>query len=79
MSNVEMPRTPVESSNIKSIGFDKNTLQVEFTNGAVYNYTPITEDCYKELMSAESKGEYFYQNIRKNENVTLTKVKPKLK
>ena len=55
-----MDRTPVVSSNIKSIGYDSNSkiLEVEFTNMSVYRYYEVPEDVYEELMAAESKGSY---------------------
>lgn len=69
-----MTRTPVQSSNIKSIGYDPSRLmlEVEFvppkskpdSSGAVWRYTPVREEIYNELMSAESIGSYFAKNIK---------------
>ena len=61
-----MQRTPVESSQIASVGFDKagGILEVEFNNSAVYQYSGVTEDQYRELMSAASPGKYLNANIK---------------
>jgi hypothetical protein len=63
-----MNRTEISSSNIKSVGYDKQTriLEVEFNNNQVYQYYDVEDRVFSELMSAESKGKYFYENIRKN-------------
>ncbi len=61
---------------IKSIGFDHNinTLEVEFNNGKVYEYSPITQMGYNELMSANSVGSFFAKNIKGNPSVTFKEV-----
>lgn len=60
-----MIRTPVKSGNIRSIGFENGAMQIEFTNGKVYNYTgPKAKAHYDGIMQAESKGSYFYKHIR---------------
>lgn len=61
-----MNRTPVISSNVASIGYDTNTmmLEVEFTNGSVYQYFDVPETEYEALISASSVGKYLNQNIK---------------
>lgn len=61
-----MKRTPVESSNISSIGYDEgsSTLEIEFNNGTVYQYFDVPESVYKGIMEAGSKGQYFAQHIK---------------
>lgn len=64
-----MERTPVQSSNIKSVGFepgedDEGTLEIEFTNGKVYQYKNVPAQVHAELMEAESVGGYFHRSIR---------------
>jgi hypothetical protein len=61
-----MNRTPVTSSNVASIGYDANTmtLEVEFTNGSVYQYFDVPETEYQALVSASSVGTYLNQNIK---------------
>ena len=61
-----MKRTPVKSSNIKSIGYDgkTSTLEIEFSQGAVYQYLGVPEEEHIALMQASSKGKYFIANIK---------------
>jgi hypothetical protein len=61
-----MKREFVKSSNIKSIGYDVNLkiLEVEFYQSGIYQYLDVPENLYKELMSALSKGSFFYSRIK---------------
>lgn len=61
-----MKRQDVDSSMLASVGYDAKTqtLEVEFNNGGVYQYFDVEEEVYKNLLSAESIGSYFYHNIR---------------
>ena len=62
-----MQRTPVSSSNLRSVGYDPetSTLEVEFMHGGVYSYSNVPASEYNGLMSASSHGSYFNANIRK--------------
>ena len=62
-----MNRTPVTSSNLKSVGYDaaSSTLEVEFLHGGIYQYSNVPESRYSGLMGASSHGEYFDANIKK--------------
>jgi len=61
-----MYRKKVESSNLASIGYDKENeiLEIEFNHGGVYQYFGVPEEEYEALISADSHGSYFYHNIR---------------
>ncbi len=61
-----MDRTPVISSSIASIGYDRtsHTLEVEFTSGNTYQYFGVPEQMHSEFMVAPSKGGYFNEKIR---------------
>jgi KTSC domain len=60
-----MKRQSVSSSNIRSIGFENNAMEIEFTNGRVYRYTgPRVREHYDALMSAESVGKHFAAHVR---------------
>lgn len=61
-----MIRQPVSSSNLQSIGYDpvSRTLEVEFTNGSIYQYTGVSTTIYQELMAASSHGTYFARYVR---------------
>jgi hypothetical protein len=57
----------VESSMIKEVGYDAATqiMTIKFEkNDATYQYKGVSEDVYKALMAAESKGKYFLENIK---------------
>lgn len=62
-----MERTPVSSSTVASIGYDKSTstLEVEFNNGSIYQYYSVPEDTYVALINASSHGKYLNQNIKR--------------
>jgi hypothetical protein len=62
-----MERKAVESSQIKSIGYDARTktLEVEFAaDGSVYRYALVPAAMYKSLMEAKSIGGYFSMMIK---------------
>lgn len=58
--------TPVVSSNIKAIFYDKNndTLAVKFLDDDVYEYSDVPSAIYSAFLIAPSKGRFFHQNIR---------------
>lgn len=60
------PRLPVASSMINSVGYDAETqtLDVEFKDGRVYSYGGVPQSEYDNMMSAQSVGKYFAQNIK---------------
>lgn len=60
-------RRPVESSLIRSVGYDvaSSVLEIEFAeHGRVYEYFDVPLSVYSELMAAESKGAYFNDRIK---------------
>lgn len=61
-----MYRTPVTSSNIRSIGYDPQSavLEVEFTSGDVYRYFNVPERLHRELMNASSHGRFLNEYIK---------------
>jgi len=65
-----MQRESVDSSNIKSVGYDSEAsiLEVEFKRGAIYQYAGVPSSVYEELMSAKSAGKYFAAHIAKTYN-----------
>lgn len=52
--------TPVESSQIESIGYDAATriLYVKFKRGGLYRYLEVPVEVYDRFMAAPSKGIY---------------------
>ena len=61
-----MNRTPVKSSNIRSIGYDpgENVLEIEFSTGSVYQYLAVPSSVHANFMRASSKGSFFASQIR---------------
>lgn len=51
-----MQRQYVSSSRMRSVGWENNTLEIEFPDGAVYQYHGVTESEYREFMSSSSLG-----------------------
>lgn len=62
----EIDRTPVHSSNVASIGYDKHSqiLEVEFHNGSIYHYFKVPEYLFDGLMGASSHGKYLNVHIK---------------
>ena len=55
---------PVQSTAIRSVGYDGYTLTVEFHNGRVYDHPGLPYSVYEALMRAPSKGAFYNRNIR---------------
>ncbi len=72
-----MNRIPVDSSNIKSIGYDENEqiLEIEFRGEAIWQYRNVPLTIWLELESAPSKGKYFQSQIRERFSSTAYRVK----
>lgn len=61
-----MLREVVDSSSLRSVGYDASTstLEVEFHNGRVYHYRPVPKEMWRSLRQAKSKGQYFQALVR---------------
>lgn len=61
-----MQRQYVESSNLRSVGYDAEheILEIEFKSGSVYQYYNVPAAVYAGLLSASSKGQYHSQSIK---------------
>ena len=61
-----MERTPVNSSNLASVGYDLEslTLEIEFNHGGTYQYYDVPDHIHAELMGAGSLGSYFHHSIK---------------
>ena len=62
-----MERQHVSSSNLKAVGYDAatKTLEIEFLNGGLYQYSSLPQSIYDGLMAASSHGQYFDSHIKK--------------
>jgi len=59
---------PIVSTNIDSVFYDeeKEMLHVIFKKGMLhYAYEDVPKSVYEDFMNAESKGQYFARNIKK--------------
>ena len=65
-----MKRKSVESSNLRSVGYDEFllVLEIEFKSGAVYRYYGVPSEVHDELINAESVGKYFNANVKSKYN-----------
>jgi hypothetical protein len=61
-----MERVPVESTLLRSVGYDpvSGTLELELRRGRIYQYFEVDEDVLRELLAADSKGRYFNAFIK---------------
>jgi hypothetical protein len=59
-------REVVESSSLRSIGYDRKTriLEVEFASGGIYRYDDVPAELWSELRQSPSKGKFFQECIR---------------
>lgn len=51
-----MQRYPVSSSRIANVGWSNNTMEVQFHNGAVYQYHGVSETEYRNFLHSPSLG-----------------------
>lgn len=58
-----MEMIKVDSSNVKSIGWDKDQLYVEYSGGT-YIYENVAKEVFDKLMLAESKGKFMVSEIK---------------
>jgi hypothetical protein len=58
-----MEMIPVESSNIVAVGFEDNTLYVQYPVG-LYAYDDVDEKTFNNLLNAESKGKFMNMYVK---------------
>lgn len=58
-----MNRRPVSSSNIASIGWEDDALEIEFRSGHIYVYQNVPELEWQRAVGADSPGKYVAANI----------------
>lgn len=51
-----MYRYPVNSSRISSVGWENNTLEIGFRDGAVYQYHNVSQNEYLNFINSPSLG-----------------------
>ena len=74
-----MRRQPVDSTAIAKVGYSKrrHILEIEFANGAVYRYLDVSPSVYHDLMSAESRAQFYDFNIKGK--YSSVRVRPRIK
>lgn len=62
----KIPLTEVSSSNIAAYGYDlaRKWLDVQFVSGDIWRYPGVSFDLAERFSEAESKGKFFYANIK---------------
>lgn len=70
-----MERKKVSSSSIRSVGYDDRNrlLEVEFSDGRITQYSGVSAEVHRRLMSAPSIVSYFRDNVE--ESFTAKRVK----
>ena len=53
----------MHSSIIRSVGWQRGVLEVEFKNGWIYRYFDVGIDLYRGMLTADSVGSYFKTEI----------------
>ena len=82
---MDITLTPVESSQIASIGYDatSKTLAIQFRNkkgvGNVYHYSNVPADVHQAFVAAESKGRFFGATIKDNTDFPYRKIEAEQK
>jgi hypothetical protein len=67
---LDIPLTPVQSSQIHAIGYDaaSSTLRVQFKSaagaGSVYDYPGVPAETHANFLKAESVGKFFGANVK---------------
>ena len=68
MMCIIMIRQPVDSSNLRSVGYDEQqkNLEIEFNSGGIYQYSNVPNEIYIGLMNSPSKGTFHHRFIKNN-------------
>jgi hypothetical protein len=61
-------RSKVSSSKIRSVGYDERarTLEVEHSDGSVYQYTGVSQEVHRRLMAAPSVVSFYQDRIEED-------------
>ena len=68
MDILRMRMTRIDSSAIARVGYDaaKHILRLEYRSGRIYDYFDVPPKKHKDLLSAESPGEFVNLEIKPN-------------
>ena len=59
-------KTAVQSSNIKEVGWENDTLEISFHGSGTYRAEGVPKSVYDGLVAAKSVGKYFHSNVKNN-------------
>ena len=70
-----MDRKKVSSSSIRAVGYDERNrvLEVEFSDGRITQFSGVSAEVHRRLMSAPSIVSYFRDNVE--ESFAATRVR----
>jgi len=63
-----MERKRVNSSKIRAVGYDEKsmTMEVEMSNGEVWQYTKVYPEVYRRFMAAPNPTSFFQDKIEED-------------
>ena len=63
-----MERRKVSSSKIRSVGYDERArvLEVEHSDGSVYQYTGVSQEVHRRMMAAPSIVSFYQDKIEED-------------
>ena len=63
-----MQRKRVSSSKLRAVGYDEKTmtLEIEFSNGQVYQYVKVYPEVYRRFMAAPNPTSFFEDRIEED-------------
>ncbi len=63
-----MERSKVSSSKIRSVGYDERArvLEVEHSDGSVYQYTGVSQEVHRRMMAAPSIVSFYQDRIEED-------------
>ena len=63
-----MERRKVSSSKIRSVGYDEKSrvLEVEHTDGCVFQYSGVSQELHRRLMSAPSIVSFYQDRVEED-------------
>ena len=63
-----MERKRVNSSTLRSVGYDagRQLLEIEFSGGSIVEYSGVSPEVHRRLMSSPSPGSFFRDQIEEN-------------
>jgi YD repeat-containing protein len=63
-----MERKRINAGNIRAVGYDARSrmLEIEFSSGSIVQYSGVSDEVHRRLLSSSSPGSYFRDQIEEN-------------